>query len=303
MRELARRVSAELPRNKMSCVNWTNHEAVSEARSQQWRGAFAEELQSKSGDVAPVSSANCAVNVDLQKTPTQVVLTAEVENGGSEKPRLFAAIPRAGLPVEIVGVATPRLEKELLWQQSERILDAIFVRGENGASNRLVVLQIDSLIIYERQSGEWKAALTKPLGELSATQRAPRGEIYFSMEQPDRMKIVFAGKSCQIGLNDASAPNCQTSSEAARTGMLLISTCDSRTWWLRGDGGDMTMPDHLELVLPSTQKIETSVSELPMPGPVLSISSGEGVRADTAVVFNLATGNYEIYRVALACVE
>jgi hypothetical protein len=61
------------------------------------------------------------------------------------------------------------------------------------------------------------------------------------------------------------------------------------------------MPDHLELTIPSAQKTEVAVAELPMPGPVLSISSGEGVRADTAVVFNLATGNYEVYRIALAC--
>lgn len=301
--ELARRVSAELPRNKLSCVNWTNHEAVSEARSQQWKGAFEEELLGKAGEVGIVSTGNCAVNVELQKTPTQIVLTAEVETGGKEKAHLFATIAREGISAESTGGATPRMEKELLWQQSERILDAIFVRGENGTGGRLVVLQRDTLIVYQKAGTEWKASLTKPLGEASVTQREPRGEIYFSVDQPDGVKIVFVGKSCQTSLKDSSALTCQPGSDAARTGMLLVSTCDSRTWWLRSDGGDMTVPDQLELVLPSTQKTETAVAELPVPGPVLSISSGEGVRADTAVVFNLATGNYEVYRVALACGE
>ncbi len=197
---------------------------------------------------------------------------------------------------------TPRLKKELLWQQSERILDAILVRGENGTANRLIVLQKDALVVYEKQTGEWKATLTKPLGEASVAQRAPRGEIYFSVEQTDRVKIVFAGRSCQANLGDGSALSCVASSEAARTGMLLVSACDWRVWWLRGDGGDMTMPDHLELAIPSAQKTEAAaVAGLPMAGPVLSISSGEGVEADTAVVFNLATGNYEVYRIALAC--
>jgi hypothetical protein len=303
VRELARRVFAELPRNKSSCVNWTNHDAVSEARSQQWKGAFDEELKGKAGDVEPVSAGNCAVNVELQKTPTQIVLTAEVESGGKERAHLFAEIPRAEVSAESGGVSAPRMEKELLWQQSERILDAIFVRGENGSGGRLIVLQRDTLIVHEKAGTEWKALLTKPLGEASVMQRAPRGEIYFSVDQPDRAKIVFAGKSCQTSLKDTSALTCQPGSDAARTGMLLVSVCDSRAWWLRGDGGDMTMPDRLELVQPSTQKTETAVAELPVPGPVLSISSGEGVRADTAVVFNLATGNYEVYRVALACGE
>ncbi|HWZ99471.1 MAG TPA: hypothetical protein VN025_17070 [Candidatus Dormibacteraeota bacterium] len=281
----------------MSCVNWANHEAISEVRSQQWKGAFVEELQSKSGD-APAS--NCAVSVELQRTPTQIVLTVELENG-NDKQHFFAAISRAGIPVESSGPATPRLEKELLWQQSERILDAIFVRGESGANNRLIVLQKDALIVYEKQTGEWKAVLTKLLGEAAVTQRAPRGEIYFSVEQPERAKIVFAGKSCQANLGDASPLSCQVSAESARTGMLLASTCDSHVWWLRGNGGDTTTPDHLELTTPSAQKTDAPAAEIPIPGPVLSISSGESVRADTAVVFNLGTGNYEVYRIALAC--
>ncbi|MBS1840521.1 MAG: hypothetical protein JST77_06685 [Acidobacteria bacterium] len=285
----------------MSCVTWTNHEAVPEARSQQLKSAFVEELQGKAGNATADSAAgNCAVSVDLEKTPTQIVFTAELENG-AEKQHLFAAVSRAWISAESAGPSAPRLEKELLWQQSERILDAIFVRGENGGRDRLIVLQRDALVVYEKQAGEWKAALTKPLGEASVTQRAPRGEIYFSVEQPDRAKIVFAGKSCQANLGDAPALSCVASSEAARTGMLLVSACDSRAWWLRGDGGDMTMPDHLELAIPSAQKTEAAVAELPMSGPVLSISSGEGVGADTAVVFNLATGNYEVYRIALAC--
>jgi len=299
VRELAHRVSAELPRNKMSCVAWTNHEAVPEAWSQQLKSAFVEELQGKAGDSA-AGTGNCAVSVELEKTPTQIVFTAELEIG-AEKQHFFAAISRAGIPAESAGPATPRLERELLWRQGERILDAIFVRGENGAANRLIVLQKDALVVYERQPGEWKTVLTKPLGEASVTQRASRGEIYFSVEQPDRAKIVFAGKSCQTNLSDASAMNCQASSEAARTGMLLVSACDSRAWWLRSDGGDMTMPDHLELAIPSTQKTEAAVAEMAVPGPLISISSGEGVRTDTAVVFNLATGNYEVYRIALAC--
>ena len=36
-------------------------------------------------------------------------------------------------------------------------------------------------------------------------------------------------------------------------------------------------------------------------GPVFSIGAGADVGSATAVVRNVATGNYEVYRVALAC--
>ena len=298
VRELARRVSAELAKNKVNCVNWNNHEAVSESRSQQWRGMFVEELQGAQNDSAAAEV--CGVSVYLERTPAQVVITADVENG-TGKQVLFAAIPRAGIPAENGSVSTPRLEKELLWQQSERILDAIFVRGEDGAIDRLVVLQKDALKVYEKRSGSWKEVQSKPLGDAAATRRGPHGELYYSLDQPDRVKMVLAGKTCQANLGDATAPNCQQNLDVWRAGMLLSSPCSSQVWWLRSDGGDMTASDRLELVNPSLPAAQAPIAELATPGPVLSISSGEALRADTAVVFNLSTGNYEVYRIALAC--
>jgi hypothetical protein len=300
VRELARRVSTEVPRNKMNCVNWNNHEAVSEARSEELKSAFIEELQPKQGD-AGAPAGNCTVSVFLERTPAEVVVTADVENSGDAR-YFFATIQRAAMPAENVATApTLRLEKELLWQQSERILDALLVRSENGANDRLIVLQRDSLTLFEKQEGTWKTVQTKPLGQASAMQRVPRGELSFNVDQPDRVKIVFSGKSCQANLNDASPLVCQQSAEAVRTGMLLASKCASRGWWLRADGGDSTTTGRLELLNSAVPQGQQAMAELAMPGPVVSISSGEASRADTAVVFNLATGNYEVYRIALAC--
>ncbi len=256
-----------------------------------------EELQGKPGDSAAVG--NCAVSVFLERTPAEIVVTASVEIG--EARYFFAAIPRGGIPAENAATSGPRLEKELLWQQSERILDGLLIRGENGVGDRLIVLQKDKLSVFEKQAGEWRVAHSKLLGEAAVTQRAPRGELYVSLDQPDRVKIVFAGRTCQAVLGDASPLDCQQSSEPARAGMLLASACDSKVWWLRADGGDSTVPDRLELANSSLPQNQAPTAELAMPGPVLSISSGEALRADTAVVFNLATGNYEIYRIALVC--
>ena len=283
----------------MNCVNWNNQEAVTEANSQQWKSAFVDELQ-KQGDSSSSAAGNCPVSVFLQRTPAGIVLTAEVETGNGRQ-HLFAAISRAGIPAETNSSSSPRLEKEILWQQSERVLDAIFVHAENGGNDRLIILQKETLVVQEKQSGVWKLVVSKPLGEAAFTQRAPRGELSFSLDQPDKVKISSQGKSCQTALNDTAALSCQPSSEPARTGMLLASTCDSRVWWLRGDGGDSTTPDRFELVISAAPQSQPPVAELATPGPILSISSGEALRADTAVVFNLATGNYEIYRIALAC--
>ena len=298
VRMLARRVSAEMQHSKMNCVNWNNYEAVSEPRSQQLKSVFLEELQSKQGDLQAGQGA-CGVSVFLERTPAQVVVTAEMESGTS-KQYLLAEISRAELPAEGGAAPAPHLQKELVWQNSERILDALIVH-ESGASERLLVLRKDALLTFEKQSGVWKLLQTRSLGEASATQRAPRGELHYSPEQPDRLKIVLPGKTCQTTFGESGALNCQSGVENWRTGMLLTSPCEQQAWWLYADGGDSTAADRLQLGNPSLPLTQTPLAELGMPGPVLSISSGENLRADTAVVFNLATGNYEVYRIALAC--
>src|SRR5262249_7992493 len=156
--------------------------------------------------------------------------------------------PRAGMPVDNDGAAMPWLEKELLWQQNERILDAILVRGENAAADRLVVLSKDALSVRQKQDGTWKLLYPKPLGDAASSERAPQGELWFSQDQPERLKIVVSGKSCQTMLTETAVVNCAQTGDAQRTGMLLASNCDARTWWLRSDGGDITTPDRLELV-------------------------------------------------------
>jgi len=290
-------VSNELPKNKVNCVNWNNHAAVSDARSQQWKSLFVDVLQGQQND-STTAAGDCGVFVQIERTPTQVVVIADVEKG---KQVLFAAIPRAGIPGESGSSAPPRLEKELIWQQGERILDAIFLRGETGANDRLVVLQQDLLSVFEKRAEGWKIVQSKPLGETAITRRAPHGELYFSQDQPDRVKIVLPGKTCQTKFSDATALSCQQNLDVWRSGELLRSPCDTQAWWLRSDGGDMTMPDRLELVNPALPATQEPVAGLATNGPVVSISSGEALRADTVVVFNLSTGNYEVYRVSLAC--
>ncbi|HLK03978.1 MAG TPA: hypothetical protein VKT53_06015 [Candidatus Acidoferrum sp.] len=299
VRNLAKRIAAELPRAKAGCVNWNNHSAVSEERSQQMKSAFLDELQGKQNAAAPAAAGSCAVSVTMERTPSQIVMTAGMENG--EKQYWIASIPRAGLPAENEGASVPRLEKELLWQQSERILDALFIRGTNGDADRLAILTKDALTVHQKQSGAWKLLHTNPLGEAETAQRAPIGALYFSPDQPDKLKIVIGGKSCQTTFGEGASLACTQTTEAPRTGVLLASNCDARVWWLRSDGGDMTETDRLELLTPSSLQTQAPVAELSMPGPIVSISSGEALHADTAVVFHLATGNYEVFRITLAC--
>ena len=83
--------------------------------------------------------------------------------------------------------------------------------------------------------------------------------------------------------------------------MYFASTCDRGVWWLRAEPGDWSVPDRLLLRNPSLPNSAPPAAELDLPGPSLSISTGRRMQSDTTVVFNLSTGNYEVYRITLAC--
>ena len=83
--------------------------------------------------------------------------------------------------------------------------------------------------------------------------------------------------------------------------MFLASPCDRGAWWLSGESEDWSVPDRLLLRNPALPKSAPPAAELDLPGPSLSISTGRHMQSDTTVVFNLSTGNYEVYRVTLAC--
>jgi len=43
------------------------------------------------------------------------------------------------------------------------------------------------------------------------------------------------------------------------------------------------------------------VASLDFPGPLRRVNSAEDARSALAVIFNLSSGSYEVYRVTLAC--
>jgi hypothetical protein len=64
---------------------------------------------------------------------------------------------------------------------------------------------------------------------------------------------------------------------------------------------DWTSEDRLSLHNAGAAKDAAAVAELRVGGPVVSISAAESAGSATVVVRDLGSGNYEVYRVALAC--
>lgn len=131
--------------------------------------------------------------------------------------------------------------------------------------------------------------------------RDPRGEIRFSWGRDKTSSLVLPGRVCDLEVTERIALTCHSGAQTWSDGAFIASPCDQSVWWLQGDSGDRSVPDRLLLRNPSLPKSAPPAAALELPGPLLSLSTGQAMRSNTAVAFNLSTGNYEVYRIALAC--
>jgi hypothetical protein len=298
VRNLVRSVIPMVTSTRIACVSWENREAVSDARSLQLRALFLNELGL--AKVTPVDgSANCALQVVISKTPTDIVFIAQL-NSGERKRVLFSEAARAD-SAAAGSSASIQLEKQLLVQQSAFILDALEIPGRNGVAGLLAVLTRDAVSLYSSDGNLWIATTSQPLPRTKETQRSPRGELRWISDGPDTIQIVLPGKVCRMNLSTSGPLTCQGATDAWRHGPATVPDCDGGTWDLRTDSGDWSQPDRILLTNPALPRTQTPLAWTSLPGPVISLAPGAAPNAYTATVSNLSTGNYEVYRVTVSC--
>jgi hypothetical protein len=117
----------------------------------------------------------------------------------------------------------------------------------------------------------------------------------------DDANVLFPGKTCQFTWTASADPKCHATKPTWRGPTVLTPTCDAGAWKLQADATDWTTSDLLHVLpIDSSRKGSTGMFS-DFPGPVLSINGEQNPASALVVTRNLRTGNYEIYRITLAC--
>jgi len=298
-RTLARKAAAVPQRERRFFLSWQNHSSLADEHSQALKASFTDEFGAESLVEKQESGAH-VLQVSIEETPAFYVLIANVPTATGEGIRI-SRFARAALPTGGTSGVQHRILKELIWQQQEPILDAVETGEDPSKLGPLLILNRDSLSLYRRENDRWQLQDAQRIPTSEQAMRAPRGEIRFSLGGEKQDSIVLPGQSCDVAIAEKIELNCRAASHAWREGMFLASPCGRGVWWLRAEPADWSVPDRLLLGNPSMPKSAPSVADLDLPGPSLSISTGRRMQSDTAVVFNLLTGKYEVYRITLAC--
>jgi len=292
--------AAALPHERRMTLLWTNHSTLSEQRVERLRIAFAAQMETAQvrfvqGETAP------PLRVAIEQTPTQIVFTAVVPGEGSTSVAI-EEVARAVAGIDVSFGSSVRLERELLWQQETKILSASLWAGSAAGEKRLAVLAEEALQIHSGGPGNWKLEYTKVLPGPRQPQRSARGQLMVAEDSNGRVGILLPGRRCEASVADESAITCANATPEWPSGRLMaLPSCGAQTWWLKSEGVDWATEDRLLLRSAGAGKDAAAVAELSVRGPVISISAADRADSATVVVRDLRSGNYEVYRVALAC--
>jgi hypothetical protein len=154
-RELARKTAAWAGRGEAVAVTWRNVSTLGSTELGRVRTAFETALREAGGRVSEAGSA--AAQITISENPSDYLAVAEVRRG-DDRQVWIASWKRS--TAEAAGSSGATLEKKLVWEQAEPILDARF------PGTGMLVLSPGKIAMYTRSGSGWiaqgAAALTLP---------------------------------------------------------------------------------------------------------------------------------------------
>jgi hypothetical protein len=210
------------------------------------------------------------------------------------------------------------IRSEKFWEGPERILDAGQVSNGAGKSWQVLLLP-DGLRIQDMQTG---SASTLEIKSMQSASRDPWGNLNFD---PVGNTITFflAPRVCTVNLETPDLNGCPLAEGSAGgptagpfpvmfdiappgspppgkgTAIEMKSVCGGANQFLATGARDYTQTDSVQVFQTESTGAVAVSTELDFPGPITALHA----ISDTprAVVRNLATGNYEAYRLSFSC--
>jgi hypothetical protein len=221
-RELARKTAAFAGKGAAIAVSWRNLSSL-ESAANQARTAFEEALQEtglRTGDAAPLVEAK----VTVSENASQFLLVEEAWKG-DERQVWIAYWKRSEAAAALPAGLT--LEKKLLWEQAEQILDVAFPPAG------MLVLSPASITLYTRNGAQWQVQRTVPLAPAKPWPADLRGHLRL---KGSGFQALLPGVQCDGTTEPSLSAECHASDEAwvlesGSRGLLLADFAATRNYF------------------------------------------------------------------------
>jgi hypothetical protein len=341
VRALARRVAEIHEAPEKLSVEWTNLSSLPEAESILLREAFLKELSSRRPIAAPEAPAallQVAVRetpTDFLLVARLPAAAAEEVRMASLARTAFLPVMARANGLRLVKQLLWQQPETILdaVEYAEAPNNAPSGAGTAVANSvaDIFILKPDALAIYRDGEDRLTESQELPFSGYKYVSRALRGEVRRSKDGSIAVTLpglncaahgpASAGERWSMQCAPATLPQLpspaasQTTSPATSVTpstelagepkpVTLTSSCDASSWRLIAAASDWTQPDRL-LLVNAEMKREEAVAALDFAGPVRRITGAEDGASTgngaLAVVFNLSSGSYEIYRITMVC--
>ena len=301
-RKLADRIAAIPGLHGPLCLDWHPDEKWSESEGARWQDTLRDAFDRRALQMSDDATA-APLAVYASETPTQVVLTAKTHVGDRDEVRIVS-IPRASLPPAELPVAPVRLERQLLYESADRILDATALPSNSeGGLAILLYKNFEATVLRIDAKGEIRQTIPLNAASLKPT-RNPHGEI---APRGNLIIVQFWGVVCDFSWESSTEAKCRpektpsSGKSAWRMDTVLTSPCDDTNWTMAQSGADPTAREVLQLIPDGATQGSTAAVLSEFPGPVLNVNGEQVPNGALVVVRNLRTGNYEVYKITLVC--
>src|ERR1022692_391685 len=199
-RELARRTAAFAGRGALVAVAWRNGASLDSAAAGQARAAFETTLEEAGARVSEIAPA-VEVQITLSENQSQYLMVEESRKG--DERQVWIASWKRGAPpaAPAEGVA---LEKKLVWEQDEAILDVAFPAAG------LLVLSPDRLALYTQANGKWEMSKSVALAPARPWPRDLRGHLRTNGKS---FQAFLPGMACSGATEPALQVECHAADE------------------------------------------------------------------------------------------
>ena len=233
VRELARKTVSYAGRGEPVSLTWRNLSSLGAAEFNQARAAFENALREAGGrasDIAPVAEARFTIS----ENQTQILIVQEIRKG-EDRQVWIAGWKRS--PAAATSAAGILLDKKLVWEQEEQILDAVAV------SDGVLVLSPSKITLRARGTTQ-----SQPVAMSRPWPRDMRGRLRVS---GGGFKSALPGVSCSGSIEPALTVECRPSDEpwtldAGARGVMLANFAAGRNYFdgriVPPSGGRKTLP-------------------------------------------------------------
>lgn len=300
--KLAERVAAIPGLHGALRFEWHQDTNWSEGESAHWQEILKEEFGKRALTLTEDAEAP-SLDVFAAETPTQVVLTAKTRASERDEVRIVA-VARSLLPSGSSPVAPVRLERQKIYESQDRVLDASSLENsENDGFAILLYQKFEIVALRVDPKGSVKESVSLESANVKPS-RDPRAELAVHGAS---VSVQLVGKVCEFSWGAPSEMKCRVEKppppdkSGLRGQTLLTSPCDGSSWKLLYTGSDPNAREVLEVVPDGAVRQASAAVLSEFPGPIVSTNEERNPNSALVISRNLRTGNYEIYKITLAC--